>query len=216
MLTVRDLLGSDDGKLGLWVVLYDNGISRKLSGRSRHYWMCRCRCGNTKLVLQEHLKSGRSSGCGCTRIAAMQRSVTKHGMCFSCEYRSWAHAKGRCFVKTDQDYDDYGGRGITMCSEWRDSFESFYKSMGDCPDGMSLDRINVNGNYEPGNCRWATPKQQQRNRRNNHLLTHNNETLPVSVWAERLGIDDNVILERVKRGCENVFFAGDLRFSARG
>jgi hypothetical protein len=89
----------------------------------------------------------------------------RHGMCGTPEYRSWERIVQRCYNQGHVSYKNYGGRGISVCEEWRKSFMAFYRDMGRKPGGLSLDRVNNNGNYEPGNCRWATPKQQANNRR---------------------------------------------------
>ncbi len=108
--------------------------------------------------------------------------------------------KDRCLNSRNKRYEDYGGRGITVCERWL-RFENFYEDMGDRPDGKSLDRYpDPNGNYEPSNCRWATPKEQQLNRRMTRYLTYQNQTLPLAVWAERFGIKSNVVRGRIV-GC---------------
>ena len=116
-------------------------------------------------------------------------------------YASWNGMVQRTTNPNDARFADYGGRGIRMCDRWRKSFEAFLADMGDRPTPEhSLDRIDVNGNYEPGNCRWATRKEQQRNQRGNVRLTHNGETLCIAEWAERLGIEYCVIETRLRRG----------------
>jgi hypothetical protein len=116
------------------------------------------------------------------------------------EYKSWCCAKSRCFCTTAINYKNYGGRGITMCPEWRDSFRAFVNYMGPRPNGSTLERKDVNGNYEPGNCVWATPKQQCNNRRTNHRLTVNGETLTIMQWSERTGISATRIYRRIELG----------------
>ncbi len=116
------------------------------------------------------------------------------------EYRAWSSAKRRCYDPKNKFFWNYGGRGIRMCDEWREDFLVFLRDMGACPDGLTLDRLNGDGNYEPGNCRWATRLEQQRNTRRNRMLTLNGETLCVTAWAERLGIDHEVIRGRLRLG----------------
>lgn len=129
-------------------------------------WHCICSCGTKKVVRGSCLVQGVLRSCGCLSI---ERSTT-HGNAprtgVSSEYRSWAHAKSRCECITNNKYPDYGGRGITMCERWRNSFAAFLEDMGKKPSSKhSIDRENNNGNYEPGNCRWATILQQANNKR---------------------------------------------------
>jgi hypothetical protein len=124
-----------------------------------------------------------------------------HRMTKSGEYKSWQGMKTRCMSPTDPGYPNYGGRGISVCEEWRDSFEQFLSDMGPKPTPQhTLDRINNAGNYEPGNCRWASPRTQGRNRRSNHLLTHNGQTKPLVEWAEAAGITQRSLWMRLLKG----------------
>ena len=116
------------------------------------------------------------------------------------EYRSWASMKSRCFSKTNRRYRDYGGRGITVCDRWKNSFEAFYLDMGPRPPGVSLDRIDVNGNYEPGNCRWATMIEQNNNRTNTIWVMFNGVNTPLARVSTPNGIDRNRFCSRVRRG----------------
>lgn len=104
----------------------------------------------------------------------------------------------RCENPRNARYPNYGGRGIKVCAEWR-SFEVFLRDMGECPPGLSLDRRDNNGDYEPTNCRWATREEQGRNKRNNRLLEHDGSVLPINAWAERLGLSRDVIRQRIDK-----------------
>jgi hypothetical protein len=110
----------------------------------------------------------------------------------------------RCENPNNAHAADYGGRGISVCERWRHDFQAFLADMGRRPNGMSIDRINNDGNYEPGNCRWATNKEQASNRRYCVMLTHNGETMTASDWARRVGIKPSTMLARLRAGCSHV------------
>jgi len=131
----------------------------------------------------------------------MRKKNQQHGMSNTPEYKTWASMVHRCTNEKVPSYKYYGGRGIGVCERWLD-FLSFYEDMGDRPDGMTLDRIDNNGDYEPENCRWATRKQQAKNKRpkKQATLTHNGESLTVKQWAERLGVKPSTIHQRIKSG----------------
>jgi hypothetical protein len=130
----------------------------------------------------------------------MGRRQRIHGRSFSREHKAWCSAKERCHTPTHAQFASYGDRGISVCPEWRNDFLAFFAYIGQCPDGHSLDRINNDGNYEPGNVRWATRTEQQRNRRTNHLITHNGVTACITEWAHRLGVPRNRLVERFRHG----------------
>ena len=115
-------------------------------------------------------------------------------------YRSWIAMKSRCYQMSSHNWNIYGGRGITVCDRWNNSFEAFREDMGERPDGMSLDRIDSNGNYEPSNCRWASSFQQNQNSSNAKPVTFNGETLVLSEWSRRIGGDRSLVHNRLKRG----------------
>ena len=115
-------------------------------------------------------------------------------------YSVWRSMINRCTCETSQSYKHYGGRGISICQEWLDSFHTFVKDMGERPKGASIDRINVNGNYEPSNCRWATRKEQQSNKRNNVLITYDGITKTLKAWSDELGVKSDTIKDRIESG----------------
>ena len=160
----------------------------------------RCDCGVVAVVVLRDLRCGK--GLACSRCARVRHGHAQrsNGQPSSREWNSWYGAKQRCFNARATHFAVYGGRGIAMCSRWRESFGAFLADMGPRPSGTSLDRIDTNGNYEPGNCRWSTHKEQHRNRRDTVMLTARGETAPVIVWADRLGIKVGTIHSRLRRG----------------
>lgn len=164
-------------------------------GRNRLMWSCRCVCGQLTIAQSQNLINGNMRSCGCQRSI----SATKHGHSTTRTYSIWHAMINRCTYKDFKGWKSYGGRGIQVCERWKD-FTLFLKDMGDAPDGYSIDRIDVNGNYEPGNCRWATTKQQARNRRNNRLITYHNETKTVMDWSQATGISPSTIYYRLNQG----------------
>ena len=161
---IKDIIGNRYTRL---LVLSRVGMSKW----GNVIWRCLCDCGNECDVISGDLSSGHTKSCGCYgREQARKRCIEKpkaltHGMRHTPEYRSWAAMKDRCYNKNGSRYQDWGGRGIIICDQWIHSFENFYKDMGPRPKGTSLDRINNDGDYEPKNCRWATPFEQSNNRR---------------------------------------------------
>lgn len=165
-------------------------------------YLCRCSCGNHCEVLGARLCSGETKSCGCLSREMSAQRMTQHGKSGTPLWKLWVGIKNRCDNKNEPSYPRYGGRGIGYCSEWADfqNFERDLKALGPRPAGSTLDRIDNNLPYAPDNVRWATPKQQARNTRNNKLLTHNGETLCIAEWAERLGLGRTTIADRIRYG----------------
>lgn len=134
-------------------------------------FICLCECGNEKIVMLTNLNNGSTTSCGCNRKGVNK----KHGDTGSPEHRTWKNMKRRCDNPKGNRWMQYGGRGIKVCERWLNSYENFLEDMGRKPSPIhSIDRINVNGNYEPSNCRWATPKEQSNNttRNKNYAKTN--------------------------------------------
>ncbi len=174
------------------------------SKNGQAYWMCKCDCGNIIIARGNHLRSGNVKSCGCLR-GIENKNRAKHNMSRSTIYNTYHGMIKRCYLKSNNSYARYGGRGIRVCDEWMDKqngFDNFYKWALESgyKQGLSIDRIDVNGNYEPSNCKWATAKEQANNRSNTPHIEHEGETHTPSEWSEILGISREIILDRYKRG----------------
>ena len=169
-------------------------------------WECLCECGNVRVVRSNALQGGRSKSCGCLNREISQQSNRKHGQTKSNhtaatpEYTTWCGIVQRCTNPKNAHYDRYGGRGITICDKWRDDFTAFYEDMGKRPVGTSIDRIDNNKGYEPGNCRWTDKKTQQNNLSNNIVITHGGITMTLPMWAEKSGLSQSCLAARIRRG----------------
>jgi hypothetical protein len=162
------------------------------------HWLCRCDCGGTSTPSTRALITGNSKSCGCARRNAIGASRRTHGRSRTPEYRNWCAMKERCYSPAHKNYDLYGGRGIRVCDRWVDSFENFLADMGERPfPRATVERIDTDGHYAPGNCKWETQKEQCRNKRNNHNLTVDGETLTISQWSERHGVGQRQIRKRI-------------------
>lgn len=158
---------------------------------------CRCQCGVVKEYRFYTLRNGNTRSCGCLSREVVSSRMTKHGLSGTAEYGIWGGMLHRCNDSRDQAYHYYGGRGIKVCERWS-SFEAFYADMGPRPtEKHSIDRIDVNGNYEPSNCRWATPKEQARNKRRSYLVEHDGKVRCISDWADEYGIKPSVFYTRL-------------------
>lgn len=174
--------------------------------RKRAWWV-ECRCGKSKVVKQNNLVSGKTKSCGCLLADHLRKMAgtagLTHGDSYSREYRAWGNMRRRCYGVNGPRYKDWGGRGVQVCDRWRRSYSEFLKDMGRAPSkDHSLDRIDPDGNYEPGNCRWATRSEQQRNRRDNNCLTAFGRTQSIDDWADEVGITRATIRGRMRLGWE--------------
>ncbi len=171
----------------------------------RPHAVCRCDCGSERAVDQRSLNIGVTRSCGCIRREQLSARRLKHGEANpwnqTVEYRTWVSMKRRCYTAEGPDRKHYRDRGITVCDRWRDSFDNFLADMGRRPSPQhSIDRIDNDGNYEPGNCRWATKREQNCNSRNNRRLTAFGKTQPISEWAREAGISRSVLEKRLASG----------------
>jgi hypothetical protein len=168
--------------------------------RGCYVWMCECSCGGVKEVQGSQLSKGGTRSCGCLRAEVMSKTMRTHGKTKTTEYRVWAGMMTRCFNPNTSSYHRYGGRGITVCERWRgqDGFVNFLADAGPRPSqSHTLDRINSNGNYEPGNIRWVVGPIQSRNRVSNRMVEYAGKRLPICAWAEEVGISGSCILQRL-------------------
>ena len=168
--------------------------------RYQYIWLCKCDCGKIVEVLGGRLNCGKTTSCGCLKMELDRTRTVTHGKSKSRTYHIWNGIKNRCYNPSVKAYPDYGGRGITMCDRWKDSFQNFLDDMGESPEGLSIDRINNDGCYEPSNCRWTTMLVQVRNSRKAHKVTAFGKTLCLSEWEEQTGVDQGLISRRIKKG----------------
>lgn len=169
----------------------------------RTQWVFRCDCGVTKEIGLEGIRSGLVRSCGCLRTETTRKRSTVHGHKVgyksSRTYKAWLHARERCQNPNIERFADYGGRGISMCRQWSASFEAFLKDMGECPPGMTIERIDNNGHYEPGNCRWATDYDQRRNRRDNVFVEVGETRMILKDYASLRGVDYKRLHAKMRR-----------------
>lgn len=185
---------------GLWTVLREVAPPKDSVPYAR-YVECRCACGTVSSIYVGNIKRGMSTSCGCTRADRMAAATRTHGRSKTREYKIWAGIKQRCLDPGNPSFANYGGRGITICSEWSDSFERFFADVGPAPSRKhTIERVQNNIGYRPGNVVWATRVVQANNTRRNRRLTIGGETLTMSQWARRAGIAPHALLHRLSRG----------------
>jgi len=207
---LMDLTGKTFGRLT--VIGYAGRLQTEKPQR-RTMWLCRCQCGTEKAIYASSLVRGLTQSCGCLHRERTSEAITTHGKSGSDEHNSWGGMRVRCLHPSDEAYVNYGARGITICAHWITSFENFLADMGIKPTSKhTIERIDNNGNYScghcsqclangwPFNCRWATRKEQQNNRRGNRVLTFNGMSLTVAQWSEHLGFKVGVIFTRLRLG----------------
>lgn len=166
-------------------------------------WLCVCECGNKKVIIDACLKNGNTRSCGCLQDLSRRTAKVIHGQSRkeseTPEYKAWTAMKCRCYNENSTRYENWGGRGITVCDKWLNSFENFYKDMGKRPSPQhSLDRFpDNNGNYESNNCRWATKEEQASNKSTGIFIEHNGKNTPIKELVSISGVSRENIINRV-------------------
>ena len=191
----KDLTGMKFGRLYVIEFLFKRN--------SKPVWKCKCDCGNFVNAVSQELISGKTKSCGCYRKDYLHYAKTTNGLSKTRVRSKWKNMMERCYNPSNASYKNYGGRGITVCEEWHilENFAKWaYESGFSESCGLTIDRIDVNGNYEPSNCRWADMKMQSRNRRNNRFVSYMGESKTVAEWAELSGVNRATISYRAKNG----------------
>jgi len=191
---------------GRWKVLRRSNKKSKRNGDGV-LWICECSCDahTIKEVRGKELRKHVSTSCGCFSIEKLKERSTTHGKTHTRIYQIWLGMKKRCLNPKTKHYKNYGGRGIKICNEWLDKstgFMTFYNwsMQNNYKDHLSIDRINNDGNYEPGNCKWSTNIEQAKNKRTSHYLTFKGQTKIIMDWSHYIGINEAIIRGRIKKG----------------
>lgn len=191
---LKDLTGQKFGRLTV--------MGKQDKTKDGHaLWECLCDCGTVVVVRGRELRNGHTKSCGCLRKIRLSESHKTHGQTNTKLFSVWQKMRYRCSCKNRKDYAYYGGRGIIVCDEWKNDFQAFYDWAMDngYREGLTLDRIDNNGNYYPENCRWVTMKEQCNNRRSNNYITYNGKTQTLQQWAEEYGIARNKLSSRIHK-----------------
>lgn len=188
----KDLSGLQFGRLT---------VTKRVPTVQGTVWECRCVCGVARRVQATHLQTGASKSCGCLADEVRGDARREHGLSNTPEYMTWNRIKDRCHNPNTPSFRYYGGRGIVVCQQWRESFSAFLEHMGPRPSPRhSIDRVDFNGNYEPGNCRWATSKQQGRNTRRNHYVIVDGQRMTLIEASELTGVNYGTLKWRIRKG----------------
>ena len=191
----KDITGQKYGRL--------TAIKYVYTKNKKAYWLCKCDCGNEVIIAYSSLKSKNTKSCGCLKHEYAKKYYSNlnktHGMTETNLYKKWLGIKTRCYNKGVHGYKNYGGRGIKVCDEWLHSFENFYDwaIYHGYSDGLTLERIDTNGNYEPDNCKWITNLEQQNNKRNNRYIQYGAEKHTIAEWSRLTGINKNTLRDRL-------------------
>lgn len=196
------------GKQGTYIDLVGQQFGRltclKYEGRTKQYdalWLCQCECGNRCVTRAGALRGGHTLSCGCFRQERTRQSHLSHGRSHSKLYKVWTKMKERCANPHDVSYPYYGPHGIIVCREWL-TFEPFqaWAIAAGYQEGLTIERVNNDGNYEPGNCIWTTQAVQNRNKRNNIIVTFQGETRKLLDWADTIGVSRDILDNRLRKG----------------
>lgn len=208
----KDLTGIQFGRL---IAIKTIG----LDNNKGYIWECKCECGTICQVRSHDLVRGATKSCGCLHRETIvgNKFATIHGQYGTDLFNTWRHIKERCLLTYNKNYNHYGGRGITICNEWKENYFVFkdWSINNGYSKGLSIDRINNDGNYEPNNCRWTTMKVQGNNRSTNIFVTYQDKTQTLSQWSEEKGINKGTLYGRFRKGWkdEKLFSEPDKRFS---
>lgn len=195
--TIYNIIGNKYNRLT--VVEYLGHYTKEGTKQKRHWYRCECDCGNKNATVHRNaILKGSIKSCGCVVKVKCKELFTTHGMRNTKLYKKYAEMKKRCYNMNCGRYSNYGGRGIKVCDKWLDDFMNFYNwSMENgYEEGLSIDRIDVNGNYEPSNCRWITIEQQANNKQNTKYLTIDGVTKSVQEWSRESGINPSTLIKR--------------------
>lgn len=190
----KDLTGKKLGKLKV-VEFKENRV-----GRGGHYWTCVCECGKSISIRATLLRSGKQKDCGCEFIKSLSRRMKDHGKGRTPQAAVWRSMIARCHNKKNRSYRLYGAKGITVCDRWRNSYLAFLSDMGERPPETEIDRIDGGKGYYPGNCRWVTCKENQRNKTSSRIIVSRGVAKTMSEWSEATGIKIGTLWKRLKLG----------------
>jgi len=190
-------------KFGRLLAVSYAGSKLRGNGQRLAIWNCLCDCGSEVVLPGATLRSGNTTSCGCWQIESTIKRSTTHGMANTKEYTSYLRMIARCTNPNTDDFHDYMGRGITVCQRWLESFQNFFDDMGRAPSSShSIERIDVNGNYSPENCKWGTPTEQARNKQRTRKAMFKGELLPVATIAELLNKPYTSVIYRLNHNIQ--------------
>lgn len=209
MSKVMDIKGQKFGRLKVLEFAYIKNYSS--------YWKCQCECGNIKYARGSSLKKGNVRSCGCLQKEMEGNNFRKHNLSNTKLWFKWNSMLGRCYGKKSQSYYLYGGRGIKVCNEWKKDFKKFYDwaNANGYKDGLTIDRIDVNGDYEPNNCRWITNYEQSYNKRNTMYAYDGKRKYNVDELSKMYGLEKRLIRDRIRKNYpfKDIIYNGNLRYT---